>query len=269
MFNYLFITNKPNIASFVESCGVSRIFIDLERIGKLERQGHLDTVISQHNVSDISKVKSVLTSAELLVRLNPLNKDSKFEVDSAIAEGADILMLPMFNTLEEVIEFGSYINKRVKFIPLIETVSASLIIDDIEQLECVDEIHIGLNDLHLELEYSFMFELISNGYVENMVKSLSKPFGIGGIARVGEGIVAGDIVMAQHVRLNSSAVILSRAFHLRCQTLSELVEKIDLKSEIRKLDTVRKNCLKFSVDEHNEQYESFIKKVNLVVRKAK
>lgn len=269
MFNYLFITNKPDIASFVESCGVRRIFIDLERIGKLERQGHLDTVISQHDVSDISKVKSVLKSAELLVRLNPLNKLSKDEVDNAISGGADILMLPMFNTLDEVIEFGSYINKRVKFIPLIETVSASKIIDDIEQLDCVDEIHIGLNDLHLELEYSFMFELISNGYVENMVKSLSKPFGIGGIARVGEGIVAGDMVMAQHVRLNSSAVILSRAFHLRCQTLSELVEKIDLKSEIDKLEIVRKNCSELSAVEHTKQYESFIEKVNRVVGNKK
>jgi hypothetical protein len=269
MFNYLFITNKPDIAAFVESCGVSRIFIDLERIGKLERQGHLDTVISKHDVSDISKVKSVLTSAKLLVRLNPLNKDSKFEVDSAIAAGADIIMLPMFKTLEEVIEFGAYINKRAKFIPLIETVSASQLIDDIDQLECVDEIHIGLNDLHLELKHSFMFKLISNGYVDNMVKNLSKPFGIGGIARVGEGIVAGDMVMEQHVRLNSSAVILSRAFHLRCQTLNELVEKIDLKSEICKLETVRKNCLELSANEHKKQYKRFIEKVDVVVEKLK
>jgi len=269
MFNYLFITNKPDIAAFVESCGVSRIFIDLERLGKTERQGHLDTVISQHDVSDILKVKTVLKSADLLVRLNPINKNSLIEVESAISAGADILMLPMFNTLDEVIEFGSYINKRVKFIPLIETISAAKIINDVDQLECVDEIHIGLNDLHLELDYSFMFELISNGYVENMVKSLSKPYGIGGIARVGDGIVAGEMVMAQHVRLNSSAVILSRAFHLRCQTLSELVENIDLKSEINKLESIRKESSELSVNEQEKQYMSFIEKVNEVVRITK
>jgi hypothetical protein len=75
--------------------------------------------------------------------------------------------------------------------------------------------------------------------------------------------------MEQHVRLNSSAVILSRAFHLRCQTLNELVEKIDLKSEIRKLETVRINCLELSVNEHKKQYERFIEKVDVVVEKLK
>ena len=39
------------------------------------------------------------------------------------------------------------------------------------------------------------------------------PFGIGGIARVGEGMLPAELLLAEHVRLGSAAVILSRTFH--------------------------------------------------------
>ena len=264
MFNYLFITNKPDIASYVESCGVSRIFIDLERIGKFERQGKLDTVISQHEFSDISKVKSSLSTAELLVRLNPFHKGSKLEVEKAISDGADIIMLPMIRNLEEVKLFGEFIQKRAKFIPLIETISSAFIINDICKLESVDELHIGLNDLHLELNLSFMFELISNGYVDKMVKDLTKPFGIGGIARVGQGEVNGESVMSQHVRLKSSGVILSRAFHLRATSLDELKSKLDLQHEILLLNSAREEFLVEPVSKIKERKAFFVESVKRV-----
>ena len=236
MFNYLFITNSPEIAAYVEHCGVTRIFLDLERIGKLERQGHLDTVISQHSISDILPIKSALKSAKLMVRVNPLNDNSQSEIDEVISAGADIIMLPMFQSSIEVAVIGDMINGRVKFIPLIETYNAALEIEKIHDLECVDELHIGLNDLHLDMKLKFMFQLLSEGFVDGIVSKLKKPFGIGGIARLGEGTIPADYILAEHVRLKSSAVILSRAFHLRSLSLAELCSKIDLKKEINKLN---------------------------------
>jgi hypothetical protein len=264
MFNYLFITNKPDLAAFAEACGVSRIFIDLEYNGKVERQGHLDTVISRHCFTDISTVKAALSSSELLVRLNPFYDGSELEVNRAIEAGADILMLPMCRTIEEIDKFGSYIAGRARFIPLIETVAAANIINNICELDCVDEIHIGLNDLHMELQYSFMFELLANGYVDSLVGQLSKPFGIGGIARIGEGTVPGELVMSEHVRLKSSSVILSRAFHLRAQSLDELRQKIDLNKELVKLNECRKVLLTQNDAEKNYMREKFISAVNEV-----
>ena len=38
-------------------------------------------------------------------------------------------------------------------------------------------------------------------------------FGFGGIARLGEGLLPGRDVLAEHLRLGSQAVILSRTFH--------------------------------------------------------
>jgi len=56
----MYITNDAEIAKIAENAGVDWIFVDLEINGKEERQGHLDTVISKHEISDVKKIKSVL-----------------------------------------------------------------------------------------------------------------------------------------------------------------------------------------------------------------
>ena len=255
--NYLFITNKPEIAAFVEHCGVTRIFLDLEVMGKLDRQGHLDSVISQHSITDVRPIKSVLQTAKLMVRINPLHDSSQKEIDDVISSGADIIMLPMFQSAEEVKIVGDMIDGRAMFIPLVETYNAAMEINDIHDIESVDEIHIGLNDLHLDMKLKFMFQLLSNGFIDEIISQLTKPFGIGGIARLGEGIIPADYVLAEHVRLKSSAVILSRAFHLRSQSLAELCSNIDLKTEIDKLNQQLEVLNKKSEYEINEIHDEF------------
>ena len=76
-------------------------------------------------------------------------------------------------------------------------------------------IHLGLNDLHLELGMKFMFQLLSDGVVEqlgNKIKAAGIPFGFGGIARLDSGMLPGADVLKEHVRLGSSMVIVSRSF---------------------------------------------------------
>ena len=75
MLTLMYITNDCSIAKIAEISGVDRIFIDLEINGKEERQGHLDTVISKHDINDVRKIKEVLCNAELLVRVNPIYED--------------------------------------------------------------------------------------------------------------------------------------------------------------------------------------------------
>lgn len=218
MINYMLISNKPDFAYHAVQSGVQRIFVDLEIIGKKERQGHLDTFISQHVMADVAKMKSAIngTGAELLVRLNPFYSGTKIEIEEAIARGANILMLPMFTTVQEVSDFCVLVNKRAKVIPLVETGKSLDIINELVTLPGITEIFFGLNDLHLDLKLTFMFELLTNGLLEDKIKTIKKagiPFGIGGIARVGEGALASEIILGEHLRLGSSSVILSRTFH--------------------------------------------------------
>lgn len=238
--NLMYITNNPEIASYANDCGISRIFVDLEIIGKYERQGHLDTVISNHSADDIHKVKASSGSSEVLVRINPFNENTNKEVERVIDGGADIIMLPMFHSKEEVNAVGQMINGRAKFIPLIETKSAAESLGTYADSPYVSEFYIGLNDLHRELGFRFMFEIISTGYLDKLVeviKTSGKPFGFGGVARVGEGVLPASLILGEHVRLGSSAVILSRVFHQRSKTLAELKSKVDLELEVSRLNS--------------------------------
>ena len=104
----MYITNRPDIALIAERNGVDRIFVDMEYIGKAERQGNLDTVKNHHSIRDISALRKVLTKSELLVRVNPIHEktdqyvSSEEEIEAAIAAGADIVMLPYFKTIAEI-----------------------------------------------------------------------------------------------------------------------------------------------------------------------
>ena len=49
----MYITNNPEVALIAQKYGVQRIWIDLETIGKQERQKNMNTVKSQHTVEDI------------------------------------------------------------------------------------------------------------------------------------------------------------------------------------------------------------------------
>lgn len=217
----MYITNKPAVAEIAEASGVDWIFLDMEFIGKDARQGGLDTVQNHHTVKDVQNIKAAVKKAKVLVRVNPIHdalpdySSSKDEIDATIAAGADILMLPFFKTIEEVKTFIKLVNGRAKTLLLMETVEAANLVDEILEVPSIDMIHLGLNDMHLELGMKFMFELLANGTVEklgNKIKAKGIPFGFGGIATLDGGALPGSMVLKEHVRLGSSMVIVSRSF---------------------------------------------------------
>ncbi len=217
----MYITNKPAVAEIAEQAGVDWIFLDMEFIGKDVRQGGLDTVQNHHTVKDVENIKAAVKKAKVLVRVNPIHEalpdypSSKDEIDATIKAGADIVMLPFFKTVEEVKQFISYVDGRAQTLLLMETVEAANLVDEILEVPGIDMIHLGLNDMHLELGMKFMFELLANGTVEklgNKIKAKGIPFGFGGIATLDGGALPGSMVLKEHVRLGSSMVIVSRSF---------------------------------------------------------
>jgi len=236
MLKLMYITNNPEVAKIAENAGVERIFIDMEYIGKTIRQGGMDTVQSHHTVADIRKVKAVLKKSKTMVRCNPIHEagadysSSREEIDAAIEAGADILMLPYFKTAQEVKEFVRLVGGRAKTLPLVETPEAAECIDEILELDGIDEIFVGLNDLSLGYGMKFMFELLADGTVEGLCakfKAKGIPYGFGGIAALGKGALPAERVIAEHYRLGSTCAILSRSF---CNT--SIITDID---EIRSI----------------------------------
>ena len=217
----MYITNRPDVAQVAQKCGVDRIFVDMEYIGKEERQGGLDTVKSHHTVEDVKNLRKVLNETELLVRVNPIHEagenwcSSKEEIDAVVEAGADIIMLPMAKTVDEIKKFVEYVGGRTKTMLLLETAEAKENIKEMLDVGGIDMVHIGLNDLHLSYGMKFMFQLLTDGTVEELCKiigSYSIPYGFGGIARLGFGMLPAEHVIAEHYRLGSSMAILSRSF---------------------------------------------------------
>lgn len=217
----MYITNNPAIAEIAQTAGVDRIWVDMEYIGKDERQGGMDTVKSRHTIADIRKIRPVVTTSELMVRVNPIHEatdsylGTEEEVEQTIAAGADVIMLPMFRTKAEVARFLKAVNGRAKTVLLFETAESVENADDILSLPGIDEVHIGLNDLHLSYKMKFMFELLCEGTVQRLCekfKARGVKYGFGGIARIGLGMLPAEHIITEHYRLGSTAAILSRGF---------------------------------------------------------
>lgn len=263
----MYITNDPDIALIAEKNGVDRVWIDLETLGKEERQKGLNTVKSKHTIEDIRRISPLLTKSTMLVRINPINPDSKNEIEAVLDAGAQMIMLPMWKSLEDVKKFLEIVDGRCKTTLLLETKEAAECIDEVLGAGGFDEMHIGLNDLHLSLGLNFMFELLENGMVESLCGKMCKagiPYGFGGIAQLGAGDIPAEKVILEHYRLGSTRAILSRSF---CNT-----EKIKVISEI---ETVfRENMAKLREYESNidindmERFEKNRNEINEDIRKV-
>jgi len=229
----MYITNNPKIALIAEQNGVDRIWIDLETVGKEERQRGLNSVKSNHSISDISSISKILTSSELLVRIDPWNSNSISQINQVIDAGAELIMLPMWKSSIEVEFFLKTVADRAKKILLLETKEAIDCLDEILRLPGIDEIHIGLNDLHIALGKTFMFELLADGTVERLCNKIRKtniPYGFGGIAKIGDGLLPAERIILEHYRLGSTRAILSRTFcdNAIIQDIEEIRRVFDL-----------------------------------------
>ena len=269
MMKLMYITNNPTIAEIADSAGVDRVFIDLEVVGKAERQGGMDTVQSHHSISDIPIVKQKLRNSELLVRSNPIYNDSKNEINKIVTSGADIIMLPFFKTAEEVTHFVDYVGGRARTMLLFETKESVDCIDEILAIDGIDEYYIGLNDLHLSYGLDFMFQLLADGTVDNIVtkfKATGKPYGFGGIAKLGGGLLPAEHVIAEHYRLGSTIGILSRSF-CNCDKVSDKNIILSLFDDgVSEIRTLEYNLANQSGEFFEENHKFVINAVNDIVR---
>lgn len=278
----MYITKNPEVARIAEDAGVDWIFVDMEFIGKDNRQGGLDTVQNHHTIDDIRIIKDAVSKAKVLVRVNPIHDiqkdgyfDSEHEVDAAVDAGADIIMLPFFHSLQEVSDFICFVRKanarhhrHVKTCLLVETPEAAILIDEILNVNGIDMIHIGLNDLHLAMGMKFMFQLLTDGIVDQLAKKIRAkgiPFGFGGIAGLQGGALPGSFILKEHYRLGSSMVIIGRSF---CNTniVTDLNEIRNIFNngirEIRQLEMEAQQA----VDYFRNNHASVVEKVDKIVK---
>ncbi len=260
MYELMLITNDVAEAKIWDAAGVDLLFVDLEINGKIERQGHLNTVISKHTISDVSNLREAIERSKLLVRINPFDvRTTADEVDEAIERGADVIMLPMFTCADQVQAVQDMIKGRCELYPLIETPEALSDIERLAQIKDVSGYHFGLNDMHLALNLKFMFQVMllpEFEYATQLLKQKQVMFGIGGIARVGTGTLPAEVIIREHYRLGATRAILSRSFKDECSSANAAQEIALIRKTFAKSKTIN---LKENLECFKNSIESIIK----------
>lgn len=228
------ITSDPAFIRAADNAGVDRVGIDIERLGKACRQGHIaGSRISDQRLEELSIVAQHVRRAEVFVRVNPVHARSGTEIDQAVALGAQTVMLPQFKSAEEVERFVELLGGRATPVLLLETAEALAQLNDIVRVGGVTEVMVGLNDMHMALGMSNHFEVVVSdtmAWIGDVVRGAGLRFGFGGVAHPEDLSlpVPPDLVMAQYSRLGGTSAWLSRSFFrgLQPSTVSAAVAQV-------------------------------------------
>ena len=212
------ISNDPRWIRAGDEAGINRIGLDVEHMGKWERQRHIPNArISKHTLEDLSLVRTTLKRAKPFVRLNRMNPVTRDEIERALALGAGVIMFPGFRQRDEVERFMEWVDRRAEIVLLLETAAALERLPDFLSLPGVDEIMIGMNDLSLELNLSGPMEILVSDVMPYLAKEIRRAglrFGFGGVARpeITDLPVPADLVLAAYARLGAGSAWISRSF---------------------------------------------------------
>lgn len=265
----MYITNDPQIARIAAAAGVDRLFIDMEVLGKSERQKGMNTVQSHHVPEDIAVLRDALgPEVEIMARTDPMNPELKKQIDASVTCGADVLMLPMWRSADDLRRFVDLVEGRALTMPLLETPDAVENLDEALMVPGIDQMHIGLNDLHLGYHKRFMFELLADGTVERLCRRIGEagiPYGFGGVGRPGSGMLRAEAILGEHVRLKSRFVILSRSF---CNTaaISDRAQIEEaFQNGVQDIRSVERACLSWTGEQFERNRQSVVESVKRIV----
>ncbi len=217
---FTLFTNDGKLAQTADLAGVDRIGPDLEFIGKKERQKGIESRLSNHSLDDAPRIFREVSSAARFARINPLHEGTGHEVEALLADGAEVLMFPFFQTAEEVRSLGDIVRSRAMIVGLVETRAALKAIKDIQATEVFDEIHFGLTDLGIDLGTDRFGVLQSNLFLDTVevVRQTNVAFGIAGFADPEDSSLPfnpGEFCKQAH-SLGATRAIVSRSFVNSC-----------------------------------------------------
>lgn len=209
-------TDDPALAATADAAGVDRIGVDLERLGKRERQRDPTAWLSPHTEADLARVAAVVRRAALFARLDPRHDGTAAQVERVLALGARVLMLPMVRAADEVAALQAMVGGRARVVPLLETPRGLAALAALPALG-VHEAYVGINDLALSAGAPNRFVVLAGEELTaaaRLARRVGVRLGIGGLARAGDDDlpVPSRLIYAQHARLGSAGALLSRAF---------------------------------------------------------
>lgn len=191
--------------------GAAAVVVDLENVGKSDRQVGANTQINDQSIDDVKRVRA-LTGGHLICRTNGRGPDTPQEIEQVLAAGADELLLPMVRSCADVEEVLKLVKNRCSLGVMLETRESLKIARDLSQLP-VQRVYVGLNDLALELGNPSIFDAVVDGTVDRLRELFTVPFGFGGLTlpELGNPIPC-RLLMGEMARLNCQFSVLRRSF---------------------------------------------------------
>jgi hypothetical protein len=194
------------------AAGIRSFIVDWEDRGKIERQRSFDTEVDPGTPEDLGRIAGIGADA-VWCRLNAMGPWTPAEVDTAVARGASLLLLPMVRRAAEVERFLGLVAGRVRAGILVETDEAVRCAGDLARLP-LDAVYVGLNDLAISRGYRSLFEAVLDGTVEAVRRAFPEVrFGFAGVTTVDRGHpVPCPMLLQEMERLGCGFSFLRRSF---------------------------------------------------------
>ena len=215
-FELLLFSVNPDFIVPAVAAGVNGIIVDWEYIGKSERQAGADTQINHDTLDDLARVRAC-TTAQVICRINQFGPYTRQEIEAVVSAGADELLLPMVERVEDVQQVLAWSHERCKVGILIETSAALNILEPLSQLP-LQRVYVGLNDLAIQRHTPNLFTALIDGTLQNIRVHFSQRFGFGGLTLPGKGSpIPCNLLIAEMARMNCHFSFLRRSFHADMQ----------------------------------------------------
>lgn len=243
---YFFFTANQLLAKKALECGVDYVIIDWERRGKDKRQLNKGFEINEDSEEDAKRIANEV-GVPICIRINALSEETEEEVRRALDCGAEVVMLPMSQSVDQVQCFLDILGGRAKSLIQIET---KHLLEEVVALKNLDWdfTHVGLNDLMLSRNKSNIWESVYDGTVSEICKKLQgRAYGFGGLTTVDGGFpIPAKWIIKKMVADGCSVGILRRSFK------SDIIGR-DMCDEIAKLrDFIESNKNRNSDEERKD-----------------
>ncbi|PCJ05054.1 MAG: hypothetical protein COB16_16890 [Rhodobacteraceae bacterium] len=211
-FKFFVFHRELEMSCRLLQAGVSAILIDLEHRGKAQRQDGFDTEINVHSVDDLRRLRDE-TDKTIMCRISgPDASDS--ELSSVIENGADEIIIPMVRRPAEVERIIKRTDGHCRITVMIETVDGASQAGSLSDLS-IDNIYVGLNDLHIQRGTRSIFAPLADGLLEKIRRRCANVgFGFGGLTLPNLGTPVPSMhLYAEMARLDCSFTFLRRSFY--------------------------------------------------------